>query len=273
MDNLQYSNDALEVISDFYNCELTIYVEGEDDVIFWDNIFKLSDKQFHIEDAGGIEELKKYIKKIEEENVDIYVAKDNDYCDFFENQISNERIFSTYGHSIENTLYSINSIKNIIKNFSRLKGADLPEAIDIELNSIIEDFKQKIKPVLIYEIANDVYNKGVSVLGINTCKFLTSNNSVNLCETKINNFIEQNIAKFQVEEIELISAKLDENPKSIWNLVRGHFLTNFVANLIKKLVKKLSLKNINLPIDVIYPLFIDINLLKNSDDINHYNYA
>ncbi|MCT3899504.1 DUF4435 domain-containing protein [Elizabethkingia anophelis] len=273
MDSLEYSNDALEVISHFYNCDDTIYVEGKDDVIFWKNIFSISNKKVHIEDVGGIEELKKYIDKIINENVEIYVAKDNDYCDFFDTTAVNERIYTTYGHSIENTLYNINTIKSIIKNFSRIQDDNLPVDVEKEINDIILNFETSIKQILIYEITNEIYQKGISVLGANTCKFLKNNQSIELCENKITNFIEEIKNNFQESELNSISEKLEQNDKPLWFIVRGHFLTNFVINIIKKMVNKLSDRRINLPIEVIYPLFIDKNNIESSEDIQYYKYA
>ncbi|MGV0996173.1 DUF4435 domain-containing protein [Empedobacter falsenii] len=147
MDNLEYSNDALEAIPEFYNSERIVYVEGEDDLIFWDNIFKISNKSYHVIEVGGIEELKKYIKKIVDEGVEIYVAKDNDYSDFENNVVYNDYIMTTFGHSIENTLYNINSIKSIIKNFSRIPGNNLPQNIENEIDESINDFENIIKPM------------------------------------------------------------------------------------------------------------------------------
>lgn len=272
MDSLEYSNDALEVIPNFYNCDYTVYVEGGDDVIFWENIFRISNKNVHVEEVGGIEELKKYISKIIEDDVAIYVARDNDYCDFVEDKINHERIFTTFGHSIENTLYNRNAIKSIIKKFSRISGDVLPEEIDVDISTIINNFEESVKPILIYEIANDVFQKGVSVLGTNSCKFLKNNSSTEICLNKISNSINNISNQFVEQEITNISTKLETIEKPLWSIIRGHFLTNFVINLIKKMVIKISNKKINLPVDLLYPLLIDTLNLTQSEDIYHYNY-
>ena len=39
MDDLVYSADALNVIDDFYGVSTIVYVEGNDDEIFWKKIF------------------------------------------------------------------------------------------------------------------------------------------------------------------------------------------------------------------------------------------
>jgi hypothetical protein len=266
MDELEYSNEALEVISDFYNCDFTIFVEGEDDVLFWRNVFTKNKKNVHIEEVGGCEELKKYINKIQNENVNIYVAKDSDYSDFQDDvMLNNERIFRTYGHSIENTLYNLPTIKKIINNYSRKD-----ENYDDKLNEIIENFETKIKPILIYDIINDVYGKGISILGNNTCKFLKNNNSIHLCEEKIENFITSKCNSITETEIQTVTEKLNNYQKPLWFVLRGHFLTNFVINIIKHFVKQISNKTITIPLESLYPLFIpDID---SSSDFSYYTY-
>ncbi|WP_430614459.1 DUF4435 domain-containing protein [Flavobacterium sp. JP2137] len=273
MDSLEYSNDALEVIPSFYNCDFSIYVEGDDDVIFWEHIFRISNKNVHVEEVGGVKELEKYVSKILDDNVNIYVAKDNDYSDFLDINLTHERIFTTYGHSIENTFYNLSTIKSIIKKFSKVAGQNLPRATEEEICLRIQEFENKIKPILIYEIANEVYQKGHSILGTNSCRFLKNKNSTELCDIKIDGFITGLTSHFSEEEVINVSNKIEQIGKTIWSMIRGHFLTNFVANLIKDSVKGLCGKKISLPLDVLYPLFIDQTSISNSEHIQHYNYA
>ena len=48
MNSLEYSIDALDAKGLFYNKCLTVYVEGNDDVLFWDYLFKTD----HIPHSG-----------------------------------------------------------------------------------------------------------------------------------------------------------------------------------------------------------------------------
>lgn len=251
-DSLEYSLDALEIKSSFYNKDFTVYVEGEDDVIFWENAFKTCDKKIHVEDLNGINEVKKIIKLITEKNAILYVAIDNDYNEFIEIPIQHDRIIVTYGHSIENTLYNKHTIQRIVRQFSR-KTTN----IDLELTNIIHQFEQAIMPLLVLEIANEIYKKNTSILGKNCSKFLVNNSSVKLCQKKIESFKESKVHIFSETELSLTLEMINDKNKPIWYLIRGHFLTNFIINVIKYFVKKISSKTIMLPNENIFPLFAD----------------
>lgn len=65
MSEFEYSIDALNVKSSFYKANSIIYVEGDEDVMFWNEIFSRIDGfDYQIETLGGSEELDKYIEKI-----------------------------------------------------------------------------------------------------------------------------------------------------------------------------------------------------------------
>ncbi|NJW55651.1 DUF4435 domain-containing protein, partial [Salinimicrobium oceani] len=105
--------EALEAKGLFYNKEITVYVEGQDDPLFWKYIFDLSKFRAHIEDVGGNLQLEKYIDKIIQENADFYVARDNDHSDFINHTKNHQRIINTYGYSIENSMYNMATIQEI----------------------------------------------------------------------------------------------------------------------------------------------------------------
>lgn len=252
MDSLEYSIDALEIKSLFFNKDFTVYVEGEDDVIFWENTFQRCGKSVYVEELNGSNEVLKKINLIVEKDADFYVAIDNDYRDFKSERIEHKRIIVTHGHSIENTLYNKATIQRIIRQFSR-------KTIDIsnDLSKIIRKFEEAIIPLLMLEIANELYDKKESILGRNCSRFLENNSSVYLCRNKIEEFINSKKNIFTKEELNEVKKKIDVQKKSIWFLVRGHFLTNFVINIIKLFVKKISSKVLTLPTDNIFPLFVD----------------
>ena len=62
MSDIQYSTDALNVLSDFYGVDTLVYVEGDDDVIFWQAIFeKFASRSVRFESVGGDAALAKRI--------------------------------------------------------------------------------------------------------------------------------------------------------------------------------------------------------------------
>jgi succinate dehydrogenase flavin-adding protein (antitoxin of CptAB toxin-antitoxin module) len=275
MDSLEYSSEALEVKAKFYNKDFTVFVEGIDDVLFWQNIFERTNKDPHIEDVGGVKELDKIIDKIINEGANLYVASDNDYSDFKDHVKIHQNIIRTFGYSIENSIYTIDLIENSIKNFSK-KKVDLKK--DIEKS--ISDFMNKIEEILIYEITNERFGKGVSVLGNNSLKFLKSNNSIECCDNKIKIFVEKIKDKFKEVEINEVKELLEKSEKEFWFIIRGHFLTNFVINLIKHFVKKICSVQISMSLDMLYALAIDfrnldqtIDVIYIEDQINKLSYA
>lgn len=107
MSDTIYSADAINVLNKFHRCEQLIYVEGEDDILFWDTLFQCCGiEEYKIEPKDGVEELNKYINKLETEELNIIIATDSDYYIFNKHPPKNRRIIRTIGYSIENTLYA-----------------------------------------------------------------------------------------------------------------------------------------------------------------------
>ena len=249
MNSFEFSTDALGVKGAFYDKDITIYVEGEDDPIFWTEILKLVDKSAYIEDVGGCNELDKYIAKIIEENAEFYVATDRDHRDFEStDHLDCEKILFTYGHSIENTMYKCNSINNIIIKYSKKVELDLVD----EIQEILNVFEANVNDLLVYDITSKRLGRGIKVFGDSCHRFLKNRNSTELCLTKINVFIESIKEKFTEEEIAETRKLIDENPKQIWFLIKGHFITLLVINIIKKYVRQHRQKEITLGLDDVY---------------------
>src|SRR5690606_14885872 len=96
--------------------------------------------------------------KIVNENATFYVAKDNDNSDFFDDSIIHSRIINTYGYSIENSMYyQPISIEKAISIFCRKKLDFSPE-----FNTWISEFSQDVFDLIVYDIANNKFKKGIS---------------------------------------------------------------------------------------------------------------
>ena len=82
MGSLSYSSKALDTLPLFHRKKFIIYVEGQDDVIFWEIVLKKFDlRDYQLKIAGGANEIDKYILSIVNDGVDIAVARDSDYSD------------------------------------------------------------------------------------------------------------------------------------------------------------------------------------------------
>ena len=254
MDNLEYSNDALEVKGAFYNKQITIYVEGIDDPLFWSEVLNIVNKEAHIEDVGGCEELAKYIKKIIEEGANFYVATDRDHSDFMdENYLDCEKVLFTYGYSIENSMYKSEVLNKIIIKYSKKPNVNNIEEIELILNN----FAEKIENLILYDIANRKYDKGVQIFGDSCQRFLKNKNSTEICEKKVEDFINQVNDKFSENELKNVRLLVDGVDKHKWFLIKGHFISSLILNIVKSFTKKLRGKDISLSHEDLYTHAID----------------
>lgn len=253
MAELEYSNEALEVKGLFYNKTITVYVEGKDDPLFWGNIFNLEEIEAHIEDVGGSNELEKYYDKVINEGADFFIAMDNDNSEFMIDSINHRKIIRSYGYSIENSMYYHKSpIETTVSNFCR-KKLD----ISTEFNDWLVDFSNNVYDLIIYDIANNRYKKGISIFGDNCYRFLKGQKSFEICESKISTFIDSIKQHFTTEEINDVKELVNQSDKDLWFLIKGHFITHSLINLIKHTVKKHKGSSISMTPDFLYSMTID----------------
>lgn len=252
-DELEYSNEALEVKGLFYNKTITVYVEGKDDILFWNNLFDLAEIEAYIEEVGGKEELEKYIKKITDDGAEFAIAMDNDNSEFLNNQHGHSNIIRTYGYSIENSMYfNHRPIEKVITNFCR-KKIDFSD----DFKDWIESFTSTVIELIVLDIANNRFGKGVSVFGDNCFRFLKTQNSFEVCNDKINVFIEGIKRNFSNDEIEEVRRLINQNEKDLWFLIKGHFITHSLLNLIKKAIRINSGLKKNVSEDYLYSITVD----------------
>lgn len=252
MDSLEYSTEALSAKSLFYNKSFIVYVEGKDDIHFWKYLFELAEKNVHIEDVGGLKEIEKYITKIMDEKADFIVACDSDHSDFYNDKIEHPRIINTYGYSIENSLYNPNEIQKVIQKLSKSEV----NVIDI-INNWTKEFTNKLEELLIYDIANARFDKGIAVIPDNCTRFLNSRQSHNISLDKVKTYIDNIKDKFTNKELDEVKSLIKKTPKDLWFHLRGHFLTIGVTNLIKTLVKDIDGSVPTFSSDVLYAFTID----------------
>lgn len=102
MSDLFYSDDALNVRNVFLRVKTIVYVEGDDDVPFWEEVFsRIPEASFEIETAGGSNQLDLYIDKIVSGHLQAVAARDSDFLRHLGNTKDDPRILYTFGYSIE----------------------------------------------------------------------------------------------------------------------------------------------------------------------------
>jgi len=247
MDNaniLEYSIDAENIISSFFDSDIMIYVEGKDDIIFWEIIFdKLSKLKTKIQDVGGSKELEKYAEKISSGDLNAIAACDGDFS--LINPIhDNDNIIITFGHSIENSLICENSLRKAIKSFSKISTA---QASEIDSKSWLESFYTELEDLILLDINNEIKGLGDCVISDNCTSIMKSKQSEIICKSKIYKVISKISDKALDDDIQRIVEKISLSDRDVKDFLKGHFLFSaalkFIKNSSEKINGKVSLSN------------------------------
>ncbi len=252
MDSLEYSVSALEAKSLFYNKDIVVYVEGKEDILFWDYLFDIGAINAHIEDVGGNNEIEKYINRIINDNADFYVACDSDHSEFLNDSINHSRIIRTYGYSIENSMYNTIELEKVISKLCKQKLS-----ISDELTDWGKEFSNSVFELIKLDIANHKFKKGISIFGDNCYPFLKNQNSHKISSEKTQAFIKNVTNFFTKEELKEVEDLIIQSKKDFWFLIKGHFITHAIINLIKYYVKKYTGSPTGVTLDMLYTLTID----------------
>jgi hypothetical protein len=246
MDNIEYSVDALNVRSAFYGAKTIIYVEGEDDVLFWEEIFRLvADQDFRVESLGGSEKIDGFIEKINAGELTAIVARDADFLPFLNGKCDDPKVLFTAGYSIENSLYVAETILAVARSWARSNNVTLAEC-----EAWLNDLAVKIEPLVRLDLANAMASSGQATIGDNCTRFMQSQNSSNVCPNKILQYyseIEPKLCKKAIKE----AGKALKNENVLINHVRGHFLASAILKFIVSKAKSLR-RQVSVSSDALY---------------------
>lgn len=257
---LHHSNRAINIIHQFYNKKFMLYVEGDDDIVFWDENFRkyMPSDFYQIEQVHGKENLDTYITGIKDGSLkNVVVACDSDFTDFSEtNLLDNLFIVKTYGHSIENTMFCPYSVATYIRRLSKTSFDYLPEVIEW-----FNLFCSSAKKLIPYEIENEInpthcavlpkiFNKGFMY-------FQSSQEKIHLDEEKVNTHIQSIRVDFDPNRISEIEQKINDDQRETRYLIQGHFIADAIMNYIRMRVKQIKGKTVSLSNDAIYESIVD----------------
>lgn len=270
MDDFFYSNDAESVLNLFHDADVMVYVEGKDDICFWEFLFSACTKlNVKIQDVGSCNDLKPYINNIVENKSKSIVAFDMDLSFFDKEMIVHRNIIRTFGYSIENTLIYPDDIMDIILNLSKVSSRELGI---IKMSSWMNCFLNSIINLINLEIFNYKHNLGLSVMSDNVSKFLISKQSHELSESKIEAHMDELIKQIDVNFYnEFILAEIKNNKLDRKRLVRGHFLFSATSKYILSTVKLYNSK-VTLPNDSFYAMLMLSFKCKFNDQHPEYEY-
>lgn len=244
MVDFYHSDGAENIMHMFYGADNMVYVEGIDDVPFWELIFsKVIENTVEVQDVGGSKELEKYAQKVLKGDLEGVIACDSDF-EVIKNTITNPRIIRTFGYSIENSLICPTTIEKVIKNVGKLSLKRSPKE---QISNWIGSFNSSVERLVYYDIYNELESYGIAVIGDNCSRFLKSKNSYEICQYKINSFIASLEFDLSEESVNDIIVKLNKLPRTTSDFVRGHFLfsaaARFISSIIKQLNSKTSISN------------------------------
>jgi len=243
MDDFSYSVDAENVLSQFYQADFMVYVEGPDDICFWEIMFnKFSDYKVEIQDVGGCNELKPYIEKVINNEIECLVACDSDLKVFDPDFNDNSKILRTYGYAIENTFITAKTLSHSLKNIGKLSVKGM-RSVNVEKWFAL--FNEKLVRLIILDIYNFVERKGIAVVGDNADRFMKTKTSYDLCDDKILGFIESLPQDFINYDINSVEGFIEKVGVSTPYWIRGHFLFSashrFLSAYLNGIGKKISL--------------------------------
>lgn len=247
MSSIEYSLDALNAINLFHKVDVMVYVEGDDDIMFWDIIFNLqSSQKVKIQGVGGSPTLDKYMSSVIDGTMNSIIARDSDYYELLNIKSIHPRVIYSYGYSIENTLFAAEEAHEICKVSCRKPDLDFESFLNW-----YNTFLAAMSNLLIHDLANEFGKSGMAVMSDNCSRFMLNENSHIPCPVKIASHIDlikNNLPKYAKNYATLAGLQSLEN---INRWIRGHFLMSAIQKFICYQLKELQMKA-NLSFEQLY---------------------
>ncbi|MEB3899428.1 DUF4435 domain-containing protein [Pseudomonas putida] len=234
---LEYSDAALNVRAAFFGASKMLYVEGDDDVIFWESILSSFGRVgFKVESVGGVEELKKKIQKIESQQIDSVAARDADFVKLDQASQPIRNVMVTYGHSIENSLITSRALYKLARVYGRIPEGQISEQ---DFDAWLSDLEFNFSGLIFYDAANQINEMGIAVLSDNCTRFMTSQQSCSPSVQKIEEAMERHAQNLPLHTNMLaIKAVFDRSGHRAVDFMRGHFLATAAMKKVNRLVAR-----------------------------------
>lgn len=247
MADLQYSDEALNVKSAFYRVKCMVYVEGDDDVLFWDEVFSnVPGADVEVESAGGSDQIDQYINKITSGELQAIAARDADLLPHTGGVVNDPRIVYTFGYAIENSLYTAESIASLTKLWCKTNRVPVQDCA-----RWLADVATTLRSLIHLDLANRMSNVGAPTVTDNCTRLMTSQTSCIPCKKKVAAQVAQATAKIPEPEKTLAAATLGDEPDDLLRWLRGHFLASAALKYVLSRAKSLGRK-IDLSADSLY---------------------
>ena len=237
MAELEYSTEARNILNQFYGVENIVYVEGEDDIAFWEHLFeKLAGIRIKAEEAGGKDKLQVRIEEIREGSANYFVAMDSDF-DWLLDVESHPQIFSTFGYSMENTIISDSSLQRLISRVAKVSKHQVDKE---KCQEWLSNLEAEVHSLVLADAVNRQQNLSLTVISDNCDRFLVSKNSCNLSSKKITSHLGNLSISIEDEFRDEFEAKMDARGLNVVDVLRGHFLISAAFRFVKEYVAELK---------------------------------
>jgi hypothetical protein len=246
MADLFYSDEALNVKSVFYQVKTMVFVEGDDDVLFWHHVFsKIPNASVQVESAGSSSQIDQYITKILSGKLNAIAARDSDFLPHTTGLRNDPRILYTFGYSIENSLYTTDSISVLATQWCKSPNIPTQDSTDWLTNVVAT-----LKPLIHLDLANRMSGVGVCTVTDNCTPFMKSPKSCLPCSSKVSTQVNRAMALVPADAQALAMKNLGSRPEELMRWLRGHFLATAVLKYLHSKVK--HGKKFNLSLDALY---------------------
>ena len=230
MAQLEYSIDAINVLSRFYRCDILVYVEGDDDVPFWQAVFsELHNDTVAVEGVGGSPEADKYVRRITEDNARIVVARDADYLRVEDKLVAHDRVIYSYGYSLENSLY----VPKIIERIAHICHRKIAPQ-EGSVSEWLEHLCSSLRPVVAYDVASDISGAGIACLGSNCEPFMRSRHSPLVDPAKVADRLKELGSKIPKKRLNEAEDAINNAGGYNSTILRGHLLASAVLRFVAR---------------------------------------
>lgn len=204
--------------------KIRVFVEGIDDIPFWENIFSnIVPEEYGIEisEVGGCQELYKLLNAASSKQ-DFIVAADSEYDEILNDKIKykNALTMFTKRHSIENYLFCKNSI---IRTISRMKRGQIQKHEQLQVDEFIKKLSLLLEKLLYLDclksMSPEKFPSSLKIMGGDSCIGSLTNNSIYPLQDKIVKFIKDN--KLDSMDTRIIESKFKD--KNLYHFINGHF--------------------------------------------------
>lgn len=270
MTDFSYSTDAESIMNQFHGVDIMVYVEGQDDIPFWEFMFnKFTSISIEVQEVGSCSALEPYMQKIFSNQINAIVACDMDFTVFSGDAIGHSNIIRTFSYSIENSMLHIDNIYKAIKVIGRLPSKMVKKD---DVAGWLEAFYLQLEHLIKMDVFNEVNALGVSVIGDNSTRLMKSRTSCDLCGDKLDQYMTQIVPKLTGYDNEIIDNLISDAGLETKQLLKGHFLFSAVAKFVKNFIKSKGL-NISLSNDALYSAFIlslESTFTENNNEFQYY---